>query len=295
MSESTMGEEDLISWTIRTLVRGCCTPELESAYVELNGVLTTCNTTSHHDELDFLFGQVSDQNIDNMEVVPSVDTILRMATARSLNNCGVELNDDVPLTMLLEAADIILLFDPTDTPTILVDLVDAAEDPVEAVCMLLAQLGTYELDDWYPQVMAVSDHFTGTVRKYCKEEADRIEQENLVPQGAEDLLLRLSRLVKQRKDSLGAVLGAENIGLGVSTESLYAVNVARLIDASVEQATDDIFSLAVISNEAFDVAMESVSACFDDLFYDVDKRREAEQHRLRLIDIYKPLFGRQDE
>lgn len=283
--------DNAVEWTIRTLCRGHCAFELEEWYVRLNSALMQANQKAHFDELDLIFAQHNDQNIDVLEIVPAVDECLRMSAERALNICGVELNPDIDIEKLIEAVEIIVNFDPTDTPTILVDMLDGAEDVDDAFAKLMAQLGTYEEDDWHPEIVSISPHFTSNTRRVCKSAAESIEAPEIDVDASQELLRRLSRLVHANKESLGAELGSANTGLGVSLESLYNINISRLIDAPVDKAVDDIFSLAVISNESFEQAMVSITAQLDDLYYDMDQRRQAEQQRIKLRDVYKPIFG----
>lgn len=287
-------DDNIIEWTVRTLVRDRCTPELEELYVQLNAALIAGNCTVHFDELDLQLARLNDQNVDPVEIVQDVDECLRMAAERGLNICGIEFIPDIPLPMLIEAVDIILNFDPTDTPTILVDVLNAAEDADQALISILEYLGTYEADEWLIQLLEVSSSFTKNILRVCKDAAaaDEVVEIDATTDGA--LLKRLSRLVRNNKTTLGAELGASNVGLGISTESLYASYINRIIDKPVGEAIGDIFSLAVISNESYEVAMESVSRCVDDLFYEIDDRRQAEQHRLKLAESYKPFFGGSD-
>jgi len=286
-----VNEDNIVEWTIRTLCRDRCAPELEELYVRMNTALHVANMKAHYDELDLLWAQLNDQNIDPLEIVPAVDQVLRVSAERALNFCGVELDENIPFERLCEVVEVIVNFDPTDTPTIIIDQLDSAEDVDEAFCKVMEHLGTYEEDEWYQYIKEITPHFTSNTRKVCKNAADSIEAPQFDTAASADLLKRLSRLVKSSKESLGAEVGSENKGLGLSTESLYNTYIARIIDSPVEKAVEDIFSLAVISNEAYDVAMESVSVCIDDLFYDIDQRRQAEQVRLRLKDTYKPIFG----
>lgn len=286
-------EDDNISeWTVRTLVHARCSPELEELYVRLNNILGDCNNTAHLDELDALLNELTSQNIDPTQVVISVDEIMRMATERGLNWIGVELDPEVPIEMLIEAADVLLLFDPTDTPSIVLEMMDAAEDVDDAFCKLMAQFGTYEEDDWFTQILQIGDHFTANVRKVAADALQGDEAASEIDTSVDsDLLKRLSRLVKANKESLGAELGTSNLGLGMSLESLYGLHVGRLLDLTTEQQVDQLYSLAAISSESFESAAPAVASCLDDLCYDTDVRRKAEQIRAKTHSVYAPIFG----
>ncbi|MNP97534.1 hypothetical protein D3C85_101360 [compost metagenome] len=292
MDKPMQSDDDYVTeLSVRTLARDRCSPELEEVYVNLNKSLIKSNTTSHLDEMDLLFGMLNDLNIDPTEVVSSLDEVLRIAAETSLNICGVELSPDIPIAMLAEIYEIIVNFDPTDTPTILVDLLDSAEDVDEAFVKLVAQLGTYDEDLIAEQILQIHDNFTKNVRRVCKSavEADNVNEITSTRDG--ELLKRLSRLVKTNKDSIGAEMGSNDEGLGVSMEALYGLAVGRLIDKPMDEAINDIFSLAVISNESFEDAKISIGNCLDDLFFEMDDRRRAEQVKLKLFDVYQPIFG----
>ncbi|MNG10861.1 hypothetical protein D3C84_943570 [compost metagenome] len=98
-----------------------------------------------------------------------------------------------------------------------------------------------------------------------------------------------------RPDSLGVELARDNVGVGASLESLYGCHVERLIDLSTEQAVVELFSLAAISCESYDKLDVSISAALDDLCYEMDDRRKAEQVRLNMMKSYRPVFGIENE
>lgn len=282
-------EDDISQWTVRTIARDRCSPELEELYVRLNKTLNDCNQTAHLDELDVLLAEMGSQNIDPTEIVTSLDEIMRMAVDRSLNQVGVELIPDISLEMLSEVADTLLLFDPTDLPGLVIDILDSAEDADDAFCKVMDQFGTYEYDEWTPQILQISEHFTSNVRKVC---ADAVTSDDVgMEDSSADLLKRLSRLVKANGESLGADLGSKNLGLGMSLENLYGLHVGRLLDLPEEQQVDQLYSLAAISSESFESANTAVAECLDDLCYDMDSRRKAEQIRMKVSEVYKPIFG----
>jgi hypothetical protein len=292
MSGPLKANDDFVTeLTVRTIVRDRCSPELEEIYVNLNNSLIQSNTTSHLEEMDLIFAMLNDQSMDLTEVVQSLDEVLRIAAERSLNICGVELDPDIPIAMLAEVYDIIVNFDPTDTPTILVNLLDAAEDVDEAFAKLVAQLGTYSEDILMDNILEISPYFTRNVRKVCSEAVIANDVTEITGTSDGELLKRLSRLVKNDKETIGAQMGINNEGLGVSLESLYGVAVGRLIDLPMDDAINQLYSLAVISNESFESATRSISTCLDDLFYEMDDRRKAEQVRLKLSTVYQPIFG----
>lgn len=288
-------EDNVTESTVREIVRGRCTPELEEELVELAMALSSVNFQGHLQELEVLYQQMDSQTVDPAEIVLAVDQILRVGAEVCLNNCGIEFDPDIPMAMLIEACDIILKFDPTEFPQLVIDAIDGNDDTTEILVSLLDLLGTYSNDDWIPQVYRVSDAFSTRVRAFCAESLEQDVSDRSASLATAPLLKRLNHLVKSNAQTLGAELGKADQGLGLSLESLYALNVPKLMDCSVEKAVDDLFSLAVISNESFESAMIGVSEWLDDLYYDVEMRRQAEQHRVKLTPHYQPMFGDEDE
>lgn len=291
----TVDNDDISEWTVRTLVRDRCSSELEEHYVQLNNILVAVNFPVHLDELDLILSQVNSQAIDVLEIVPSVDEVLRMAVERALANVGIEFQPEIPIEMLEEAADIILKFDPTDTPSILVGILDDSRDAEDGAIQLLVQLGTFEYERWMEQILEVHDGFCKNVRNVCTSALDSGTVVSLTPGIDGDLLKRLSRLVKTNGDTVAAELVAANTGIGASMESLYGCHVGRFLDLPVDRAVTELYSLAVISGESFEQAQKSISASLDDLFYESDNRRIAEQVFKRTAETFKPIFGGSDE
>jgi len=288
-------EDNVTESTVREIVRGRCTPELEEEFVELAMLLSSVNFQGHLQELDVLYQQMDSQIVDQAEIVVSVDQILRIGAETCLNNCGVEFDPDIPLAMLTEACDIILKFDPTEFPQLVIDAIDASDDTVQTLIAILDLMGTYSEDDWFTQVARVSDAFSGRVRRFCAESMEQDISDRSASLATAPLLKRLNHLVKSNAGTLGAELGKADRGLGLSLESLYAANVVTLMDCSVEKAVEDLFSLSVISCESFESAMIGVSTWLDDLYYDAEMRRQAEQLRVKLTPHYQPMFGDVDE
>lgn len=287
----TETDDNVTESTVREIVRNRCTPELEERFVQLALSLSAVNFKGHLEELDVLYQQMDAQAVDPAEITLAVDQILRVGAETALNNCGVEFDPDISLEMLVEACEIILQFDPTEFPQMVIDTIDASEDDVECLASILDLLGTYDENDWFAQIVEVSDKFKDRVRGLCTEIAEQDSADKSAGLEKAPLLKRLNFLVKSNAESMGATLGKEERGLGMSLESLYAANVIRLMEKPIDTAVEDLFSLAVISNESFESGMVGVSTWLDDLYYDSDMRRQAEQHRLRLINHFQPMFG----
>lgn len=284
-------EDNVTESTVRDIVRGRCTPELEDEFVELAMLLSSVNFKGHLQELDVLYQQMDSQIVDPATIIVDVDQILRIGSETALNLCGVEFDPDTPMEMLIEGCEVLLKFDPTEFPQLVIDAIDAAEDPVETVIVLLDLLGTFSNDDWFPYVSRVSDAFAKRVRGFCAETLEQDITDRNTSLATAPLLKRLNHLVKSNAETLGAEIGKADQGLGLTLESLYAQNVVKLMDSPVDVAVNNLFSLSVISNESFEGAMVGVSHWLDDLYYDAEMRREAEQLRMKLTPHYKPMFG----
>lgn len=286
--------DDASQELLAALTFGQCAPELASSYSRLATILNDVDFTGHIDELELLFSLVNDHNIDTTEVVPSIDAIFRVAVERCLQSVGVALDADTPLAMVEDALGTLLQFDPTDAPTVFVGIVDAAEDDVEALLSILAYVGNYDEDTWFPYIVECSENTIRRIREISTKEDSRIQsQADLVD--SDELNQRVARMAALRPDSLGIELARDNVGVGASLESLYGCHVERLIDLSTEQAVIELFSLAAISNESYDKLDQSISAALDDLCFEMDDRRKAEQVRLNMMKSYRPIFGIENE
>lgn len=286
--------DDASQSLIAALTYGQCSPELASSYSRLASILNDVNFTGHIDELELLFALVNDHNIDTTEVVTSIDAVFRVAAERCLQTVGVELDADTPLAMLEDALGTLLLFDPSDSASVFVGIVDAAEDDVEALLSILAYVGNYDEGTWFPYIVSCSENTVRRIRQISAKEDTRIQsQADLVD--LDELNKRVARMATLRPDSLGIELARDNVGVGASLESLYGCHVDRLIDLSTEQAVIELFSLAAISNESYDRLEQSISVALDDLCFEMDDRRKAEQLRVNMMKSYRPIFGIENE
>lgn len=284
------GTDDVSQDLVAALTFGQCSPELASSYSRILSIFSEVNFHAHIDELELLFALVNDHNIDSMEVIPSIDAIIRVASERALKSVGVELSGETPIDMLEDALGTLLQFDPTDAPSVFTGIVDASSDSVEALLSILAYVGNYSEEDWFPHVVDVSENTVARVRQIAAQEDARISLQQDVVE-ADELNARIARLARLRPESLGVELARDNVGVGVSLEGLYANNVGRLIDLSPEQQVVELFSLACISNESYDKLEFSISNALDDLCYEMADRGKAEQVRLEMMKSYRPIFG----
>lgn len=282
--------DDVAQSILAALAFGQCSPELQSSYSRIFSIFQQVDYVGHLDELDLLFAMVNDHNIDSMEVIPALEAILRVSVDKCFESIGVALDGDTPIDMVEDALLCLLQFDATDSPGVFVGIVDAASDSLEALLSILAYVGNYSEDDWFRYVISVSDNTIERVRQIAAKEDERVQsREDTV--GTDELNRRISALAAARPDSLGVALAKDNIGVGASMESLYGCHVHRLLDLSTEQAVVELFSLAAISCESYERVDVTVSAALDDLCYDMEKRRVAEQMKGNLLKSFRPIFG----
>lgn len=294
MTDAVIDTDDASQPLLAALAFGQCSPELQSSYSRIATILNDVDFTGHIDELELLFSMVNDHNIDTCEVIPSIDAIFRVAAERCLQSIGVALDADTPLAMLEDALGTLLQFDPTDAPAVFVGIVDASEDGIEALLSILAYVGNYSEEDWFPFIVECSENTVRRIREISAKEDSRIQSQTDTVD-PDELNQRIARMASLRPDSLGVELARDNVGVGASLESLYGCHVERLIDLSTEQAVVELFSLAAISCESYDKLDVSISAALDDLCYEMDDRRKAEQVRLNMMKSYRPVFGIENE
>lgn len=286
--------DDASQELLAALTFGQCSPELASSYSRLATILNDVDFTGHIDELELLFALVNDHNIDTTEVVPAIDAVFRVAAERCLQSIGVAFDADTPLAMLEDGLGTLLSFDPTDAPAVFVGIVDGSDDDTEALLSILAYVGNYSEEDWFPYIVDVSENTIRRIREIATKEDNRIQSQTDTVD-SDELNQRVARMAALRPDSLGVELARDNVGVGASLESLYGCHVERLIDLSTEQAVVELFSLAAISNESYDKLDQSISAALDDLCFEMDDRRKAEQVRLNMMKSYRPIFGIENE
>lgn len=282
--------DDICQEFLVELCRGRCSEELVVTYRKILKTFFEINYTAHVRELESLYMSVNDQNVATDDVVSCIDDILRMAGDRALTMLQISLDPDTPIDIYAEIIDILLNFDPTDTPQILLNAINVTEDATESLCQLLEYLGTYEGETYYQYVQTVGGDFTPNLKKLLQDAANA-RSEDLTPISDLDQQRRVARLVAQKGETLGAELGRIHSGTDASLESLYGVYVGTLLDGSMESAIDHLYSLAALSCASFESAEQGVGSCLDDLYYDVDNRRRAEQVRMKVAAGYRTIFG----
>lgn len=289
--DNTSGMGDASIDMIEELCTDRCVPELMRCYVQLNNVLNKVNFGIHLDELDVLRGKLNSQTIDILGIVPAVDEIMRTAINRALLELGVEFAADIRIEQLVEAAEQLLLFDPTDNPTLITNTMESTEDDNDALCRLLELIGTYTYDQWFEVVYEVSDTFTANLMKVCRKAESFQESEAADPETSTKLFQRIGRMMQHAADTHAGDLVTHAVGVGASLESLYGVHVGRYLDMEPATAVRELYALAAMSNESFESAQRVIDVCLDDLYTDVMQRSAAERSRKSIAETFKPIFG----
>lgn len=289
MNEIIEENQDICQPMVAEMLIGRASPELILLYLELLQTLHLADFNGHIEEVDLLHSMLSSQSIGTDEVTESVDTIIRTSYARCFSMIGVSISDDIPLDLLCELAEGILLYDTTDTPEYLLNAIDASEDADEAFLKVLEYRTVREIEEWMPYILEVNPACIDRMRKLAVEGMNNKASANIEIDSM--LARRLSRLNALKKDTLGSELIKQGSAVGASLESLYGLYVGKLMDQPLEDSVDDLYSLATLSCESITSAQAGVSTWLDDLCYDVDQRRKAEQISLRLSKEYSEIFG----
>ena len=283
--------EDASITLVRLLVTDRCAPELEELYVQLNNILIDINFPIHLDELSLILSKAESHEIDNLEIVSCVETVLRTAINRALLELGIEFDNEIKIEKLVEAADVLLRFDVTDNPTLLDEVMEETEDDIDGLCRLLELLGTFEYDAWFEEVLEVSDVFVQNLRKLVQKEIQRQESPVVDPQYDQLFLKRIGRLMAEKGESFAADLVVNNVGIGASLESLYGCHVGRFIDMKPEDSVPELYALAAMSSESFESARVLIGHCLDDLYTEPMERSRAERLRTVVEQSFQPIFG----
>lgn len=276
------------------LLAGKCADELAATYKQIAATFQEAGYTGHIDELDLMTGQLLNNKLDPLTVVSEVEEVLRIAADKCLGLLLVQLDDNIDIEMLAEALDILLTFDPTDTPEILLNSINNADTTEESLGKLLATQGTYPEDDWFTVIVSVEPSLMSRITTGLQRSIES-SGVNALPVGSPELLQRIARLNKIQPTSLGAELASANTGVGISLESLYAIHVGNLLELDMEAAITNIYSLAALGEESLEHAQSSISHVIDDFCGDVDVRRKAEQIRLSVHATFLPIFGGNNE
>lgn len=275
---------------LTALLSGRCNPQLAELYLALNQQLELCGLQDYDIELTMLYG-VEDQ-VDPLSILPTVDTIFRTAAGIALNRIGVSVDGEIPLDMLVEIVRILVNFDPTDTPQVLLDVLNGDEDDLETLLELLEQQSRFSSDDFFPYVLSVKPELIKAARTVCEA---AVETRQAVPDSGalamnREIVRRFNVWKQQDPAAVGMQLGAEGVGLGMSMESLYVCRVGDLLDATEPDMVGHLISLAAISCESLATHKAKIEECLDDLCPDVMSRQRAQQHLTQRYPAYLALM-----
>lgn len=275
---------------LTALLSGRCNPQLAELYLALDQQLKLCGLQDYDIELTMLYS-VEDQ-VDPLSILPTVDTVFRTAAGIALNRIGVSVDGEIPLDMLVEVVRILVNFDPTDTPQVLLDILNGDEDDLETLLELLEQQSRFSSDEFFPYVLSVKPDVIKAARSVCEA---AVETRQAVPDsGALDLnrqIVRRFNVWKQQDpNAVGIQLATEGVGLGMSLESLYACRVGDLLDVSEQDMVGHLISLAAISCETLSSHKAKIEECLDDLCPDVLSRQRAQQHLTQRFPAYQTLM-----
>lgn len=283
------GSEDLV-----TLLYGLASDELIQRYVELNQILLTSGYATQLDVFELMFTSIERDELDTMEVVIEVDNVLREACRLCLLECGLKYQEEISLDILIILTRAILLFDTTEDPQRIVDLIESSEEDHEALLEVLEYITAVDANEW---ITVISDVGTGVIDriKDLAINATSVDYQVLdVDYQLSDRFNKLKTLVADKPHQKQLVESLESLTTTPSLESLYMMHLNELVDASMEEAVGSIYSLACIANTLPEASFEAAKKILDDFYpYPLD-RQQAGQTLFNLKSGYDKVYIKEE-
>lgn len=276
--------------TLVEILVGCVSPEYIQQCVELNNILCRAGFTAQLEALDLLNAMVLADEIDNLSISLEIDALFRETLMVALRTCGVFFDEDIPFDRLIDLSRIILHFDVTETPQVLLDQVNSAEDDIDALCKTLAFLNHDDEDDWLPHIAEVGVGLIHRIQHLAQEQQSVLDNRTGL-----DTQLQYSmneRLLKIKAQGDSSVINnIDGLSATPSMESMYVLHLANLIDVPLEQAVDGVCSISFTCAPSFEAAVQGVNTLLDDLYDTPNERMEAEGMKQKYIQKYAPIFS----
>lgn len=283
------GSEDLV-----ILLYGLASDELIQRYVELNQILLTSGYATQLDVFELMFTSIERDELDTMEVVIEVDNVLREACRLCLLECGLKYQEEISLDILTILTRAILLFDTTEDPQRIVDLIESSEEDHEALLEILEYITAVDANEW---ITVISDVGTGVIDriKDLAINATSVDYQVLdVDYQLSDRFNKLKTLVADKPHQKQLVESLETLTTTPSLESLYMMHLNELVDASMEEAVGSIYSLSCIANSLPEASFEAAKKILDDFYpYPLD-RQQAGQTLFNLKSGYDKVYIKEE-
>lgn len=280
-----IGAEDLV-----TLLHGLASDELILLYVELNKVLLEATYTTQLDVFQLMFTSIELDELDTLEVVVEVDNVLRESARICLLECGIHYQEDVSLPTLIELTRAILLFDTTEEPQTLIDIIDVAEDDHECLLTLLAHLTGIDDGEWITVISGVNEGVIDRIRDVAKEVLTIDYQVDDIDYSLSDRLSKLKNVVADNTTQTQLVESLESLASPPPFETLYMMHLNSMVEASMEDVVSSIYSLACVAHPRGDESFEAAVGGLNDFYEDPLERQQAGQLLYNLKGNYSKVY-----
>lgn len=248
---------------------GSVTDDLLDIYAEICVVLHNIEYNGHVMELDYIESLLNGQDITTRDAADSVFEVMLTAVEECLNVIGVNINPDIPISLVPSLLNSLLEFDATDTPEPVMAIVDDSEGPVECVCDLLGYYTPTPSDIWLEHITEVDVKCIDAIKYQLRIVIDRLSS---LDEGPGDQVKVLRDRAVELKSVMDDITLADISTESSTLEDLYHLHVGSIVDMSPDVAVREIIGLAVMSNESSVNIDRSIDLVLDDLFYEPSER-----------------------
>lgn len=233
------------------------TNELLDLYQQTCSIFEQSSYTGHILELEHIYQLLSSQAISHSDAIDSVLETMITAGEEALNILGVTINEDIQLSLLNKLLDALLLFDVTEFPSTMFDIVEASEDPIECLAELMNFISVEDTNIWYENIVDVEPFFVDNLRLVLNDAIDKMHDVPLVID---------KEFNKRRKQVLEVV--PESITIDSTTEEkdleeLYDIHHKELQGLSMESSIKEIIALASISKSTPQGRIDALESILD--------------------------------
>lgn len=269
-----------------SLAVGLTSDELIQQFSELNILLLSAGFRDQVEGAELMSVAIEADEFDSSEIVVELDNLLREASRVCLLECGVQYDEDISMEMLTDLVRNILHFNATEDPQSLLDAINAADDEHDALLRVLEYLSGRGYDEWLTVVTDVADGVIDRVELLALAALDTV---NVTQDTDYEFAKRLE--VLKSVDSSELVESFEHLSTPPNIDSLYLVNVDKLLDQGPEDVVKSLYAIASVTQPSLESAYHAVGILLDDFCDSAINRHEHEQYRRQLKSTYSNLFG----
>lgn len=274
------------NYTFLSLAVGLASDELLQHFSDLNTLLLSADFRNQIEAIELLSASIEADEFDPSEIIVEMDNLLRESARRCLLECGIQYDEDISMELLIDLVRNIIHFDTTEDPQVLLDCIESADDDHDAVLRVLQYLSGRDYDEWVTVVTEVGDGVIDRIKVLALTALDTV-------QTTVDTDYELSKRLEVLKsvDSSELVESFEHLETSPDINSLYLVNVGRMLDSQPEDVVKSLYAMACITQPSLEAAYNAVGMLLDDFCDSAIARHEHEQHRHKLKVTYSNLFG----